>query len=396
MDPVEQKMNELKGLFENFKKENDKEIAEIKAKGSASGETKAKVDAMNADIDKLQKEIESMHTAMNRSGRGGEDRKEIMEEKSRKHSEAFQKLLRGKMTEREYETELKALSVNSDPDGGFLVTPQVSSEVVKKVFESSPLRQLASVQSISSDSLEILEDLDEAGSGWVGETESRAETTTPQLKKIIIPVHELYAKPKASQKLLDDAAFNVESWLAEKVSAKFSRDEATAFISGNGVKKPRGILSYTAGDGFELIEQVNSGSAATITADGIIDLQGALFEAYQGNASWLMRRATVTAVRKLKDTQNRYLWEPGLQVGDPDMLLGKPLYKAADMPALGANALSVAYGDFRQGYQIVDRIGIRVLRDPFSSKPYVEFYTTKRVGGDVKNFQAIKIGKCAV
>jgi HK97 family phage major capsid protein len=385
---IEKKFEELGKAFEDFKKLNDDRIKKN------TSDLVEKTEKANAEITRLQEEIKAMQTAAARTQHGGSqgDEKGQRDEKAAKYKEAFAKWAKGQIND----VELKAMSVDSDEDGGFLVTPEVSSEIVKKVFESSPMRQVASVQSISTDSLEILEDLDEVASGWVTETQARAATNTSKIKKIAIPVHELHASPTITQKLLDDANLNVEAWLQEKVASKFARDEATAFISGDGVGKPKGILTYSAGDGFGLLEQVNSGHASQITADGLISLQAALFEAYQGNASWMMKRATVAEVRKLKDSQNRYLWEPSLVPGTPDMLLGKAIYQAADMEATGANKLAVAYGDFRAGYQIVDRVGIRVLRDPYTAKPYVLFYTTKRVGGAVKNFQAIKIGKCAV
>jgi len=381
---IETKLEELGKAHADFIKANDARLKTIEEKGYAPADVEEKVDKVNSEIDKLQGEIKAMQTAMNRSNGGNTPE---VDEKAAEYKEAFNKYARKGV-------ESKALSVDSDPDGGFLVTPQMSSEIVKKVFESSPVRQLASIQTISTDSLEILEDLGEVGSGWVGEQAARPETTTAQFKKIVIPVHELYAQPKSSQKLLDDAAFNVEAWLSGRVSEKFIRDEATAFVSGNGVGKPKGFLSYASGTtGYNDIQQVNSGAAALLTADGLIDLQNALKEAYQGNASFLMKRSSVGAVRKLKDSQNQYFWQPGLVAGQPDMLLAKPLYMADDMPAVGAGNLAVAYGDFRAGYQIVDRIGIRVLRDPFTAKPFVLFYTTKRVGGGVKNFEAIKIQK---
>jgi HK97 family phage major capsid protein len=291
------------------------------------------------------------------------------------------------------ELELKAMSVDSDEDGGFLVTSQTSSEIIKKVYESSPIRQLASVQTISTDALEILEDLDEVGSGWVGETQPRGETGTPKLKKIVIPVHELYAQPKATQKLLDDAAVNVEMWLADKVSEKFARDEATAFMTGDGVLKPKGILAYDAGTGFNQVEQIETAAVGTVGADDLIELAYSLKEAYKNGASFLAKRAVIKQFRKLKDLQGRYLWEPGLNGAAQSTLLGFPVYEANDMMAVANGALPVAFGNFRAGYQIVDRIGIRVIRDIYSAKPHVLFYTTKRVGGGVKNFEAIKLLK---
>jgi HK97 family phage major capsid protein len=188
---------------------------------------------------------------------------------------------------------------------------------------------------------------------------------------------------------------NVEAWIAEKVSDKFARTEATSFISGNGVGKPRGILTYASGTSFNQVEQVVSGSAALLLPDGLISLVYALKAPYKVGAQFLMKRATVSAIRKFKDTTNQYLWQPSVQAGQPDSLLGFPIMEADDMEAVAANALAVAFGNFKAAYQIVDRIGIRTLRDPYSSKPYVEFYTTKRVGGGVKNFEAFKIQKCS-
>ena len=390
MEELQKKLEQIAGAFAEFQKTNDARLKAIETKGYAPADLVEKNEKANEAIEKLQTELKKIETAMARGGHGGGEG-DAKDEKAAKYKEAFTKWARGGMSD----IEMKALSVDSDADGGFLVTPEMSSEIVKKVFESSPMRALASVQTISTDALDILEDLDEVESGWVTERQNRSNTGTPQLKMVKIPVHEIYASPLATQKMLDDASINVEQWLQQKIADKFSRDEATAFVRGDGMGKPKGILSYSAGDGFGLIEQVVSGSAANITADGLIDLQNALKEAYQGNASWIMKRQTVKEVRKLKDLQGRYLWEPGLVPGNPDMLLGKPLYQANDMDAVGANKLAVGYGDFKAGYQIVDRIGIRVLRDPYSAKPFVMFYTTKRVGGGVKNFEAIKLGKCS-
>jgi HK97 family phage major capsid protein len=391
---LETKMDAIGSAFEEFKKLNDKRIKELEQKGFETAETKAAVEKANAEIDRLNNEVKAAQAAVQRAGSISTESKGENSEEKKLAKQAFRKFM-SKGAEKLTVEEVKALSVGSDPDGGYLVLPEMASEIVKKVYESSPMRQLASVATISSDQLEIIEDLDEASAAWVGESAARSETDTPELKKIVIAVHELYAKPKATQKLLDDAMLNVEAWLAEKVADKFARTEATAFISGDGVGKPRGILSYAAGTSFQQIEQINSGSAAAITADGLIALSYALKGAYKAGAAFMMKRATVADVRKLKDQQNQYLWQPSLQLGQPDMLLGFPMYEADDMEAVGANKLPIAFGNFKAGYQIVDRFGIRVLRDPFSSKPNVEFYTTKRVGGDVKNFEAIKLLKCS-
>lgn len=384
---LEKKMGELHEAFAEFKKTNDARLKAIES-GRSTAELDAKTEKMNEIVSNLEAEIKQMQTAMARGSQGGQGNGEA-EEKSAKYSSAMQSYLR-----KGNETELKAMSVDSDEDGGFLVTPAMSSEIVKKVYESSPIRMLASVQTISTDALEILEDLDEAASGWVGEVSARNETGTPKLKKIVIPVHELYAQPKATQKLLDDAAFNVEAWLSGKVSEKFGRDEATAFVSGDGNLKPKGFLSYAAGTGYGEVEQLTTSTSLAIVSDDLIDLSYSVKEAYKANSVWMAQRATVKAFRKLKDSQGRYLWEPGLNGAAQSTLLGFPIYEANDMQANGvAGNLSVAFGDFKQGYQIVDRIGVRVIRDIYTAKPNVLFYTTKRVGGGVKNFEAIKLLK---
>jgi HK97 family phage major capsid protein len=266
-----------------------------------------------------------------------------------------------------------------------------------KVFETSPMRAYASVQVISTDALEGLFDLNEASSGWVGETDTRTETNTPALGKWRIPTHELYAKPTATQKLLDDAEINMEAWLAGKVAEKFARDEATAFVTGSGINRPRGFLTYASGTTLpgtieRFITGVNGAFAAAPNGgDVLINALYGLKAQYRANATWFMNRATTTLTRKLKDTDGAYVWSPGIAAGQPATLLGYPVASFEDMPDPATDSLSIAVGDMREAYQIVDRIGIRTLRDPFSSKPYVEFYTTKRVGGDVVNFEAIKL-----
>jgi HK97 family phage major capsid protein len=288
----------------------------------------------------------------------------------------------------------KTLSVGSDPDGGYLVTPTMSTKIVQSIFETSPLRQLASIETISSDALELIDDHDQAAAGWTSETGAVSETASPTLAKRSIPTHELYAQPKATQKLIDDAAVDVESWLADKIADIFSRKENTSFISGNGVGQPRGILTYPAGTTWNKIEQINSGTNGVVTADGLINLFYALKDAYNKRANFIMNRTVVQAVRLLKEaTTNQYLWQPGLAAGAPDTLMGVPVMMASDMPTAATGSLSVAVGDFKAGYQIVDRRGVRILRDPFTEKPFVKFYATKRVGGDVINSEAIKLMK---
>ena len=293
--------------------------------------------------------------------------------------------------------EKKALSVGGDATGGYVVQPDMSGRIVTKVDETSPMRAFASVQVIGTDALEGLFDLERAGAVWVGETGARAQTSTPNLGKWRIPVHELSAMPAATQKILDDAAINLETWLADKVALEFSLSENAAFVNGNGVDKPRGFLTYGAGTTLPgTIQQLPTGVSAAFAAapnggDALIDALYSLKAPYQANATWFMNRTVFAAVRKLKDSDGAYLWQPGIAAGQPVTILGKPYASFEDMPNLGASSLSIAVGDMRAAYQIVDRAGIRVLRDPYTAKPFILFYTTKRVGGDMVNFEALKL-----
>jgi HK97 family phage major capsid protein len=394
---------EIKKDFENFKSENDKRIVTLE-KGRGVADFEEKLAKNNSNIESLEKKLEEIAVAIKRKGSAeaavDSDCKEVASSFMRKGKISSEQ-------EAEYRKHLdiigggyKGLSVDSEADGGFLVRPAVSATITKKVFESSPVRQVAGSETISTDRWEELYDNDEPDAGWVGERETRTETGTNQLNMIAIPVHEMYAEPKITQKLLDDSALNVEAWHQGKVAEKFARIEASAFVNGDGVKKAKGFLSYASGTGFNQIQQVNSGNASAFTADGLIDLQNALLEEFQMNASWMMKRASAGSVRKLKSTDGAYLWsvDPvgALNGGPMFSLLGKPLRYADDMPAVGANALAAVYGDFAKGYLIIDRIGIRVLRDPLTTKGYVKFYTCKRVGGGVRQFQALKIQKLAV
>ena len=291
--------------------------------------------------------------------------------------------------------EVKAMSVGSDPDGGYMVTPTIGSIITGVQFETSPMRAIANIETISSDAIEYPRDDDEASCGWVGEQEDRTETNTPKAGMQRIPVHELYANPKVTQKLLEDNAWDVERWLGNKIGDKFGRTEATAFVGGNGVKKPRGFTTYASGTfsagGQGKIEQIAAATGGAVAWDDLINVLTALKEFYLGGANWLMQRATVGKVMLLKDGEGRYIWQQNQQAGKPSVLLGYEVRQAADMDAIGGSKLPIAFGNFKMGYTIVDRVGISTLRDPYSAKPFVQFYTRKRVGGDVTNFESLKL-----
>lgn len=392
MEEMKATVGALAGAWEEFKKVNDNRLKEIEKKGGADVLFEPHLKKINEYMDEQKGRLDSIETAMKRPGGSGD--MQAKDEKAETYRKAFLQYIR-KGDDSALQIEQKALSVGSDPDGGYLVTPTMSAKMTEIIRETSPMRQIAAVQTISTDSLDVMDDVNEAAAGWTGETATVSETNTPQLGKRNIPVHEVYAQPKATQKLIDDSAIDIEGWLSGKISDIFARKQNTAFVSGTGFNQPRGFLTYAAGTSWGQIEQVNSGSSGAVTGDGLITLFYSLKSDYARNATFLMNRLVVAAVRKLKDTTNQYLWQPGLAAGQPDTLLGVPAFMASDMPTAAADSLSVAVGDFRRAYQIVDRIGIRTLRDPFTEKPFVKFYATTRVGGDVVNFEAIKLLKLA-
>ncbi|MCH2038518.1 MAG: phage major capsid protein [Rickettsiales bacterium] len=386
-------VNALGKAWEQFKTINDRRLEEIEKKGSADPVTEEHLGRINNALDNYKNRLGTIETAMSRPDIIQSDASFVPV--NNEHRKAFNEYLR-KGNELELsQLETKALSVDNDPDGGYLVTPTISDKIITRIHETSPLRNVASVETISTDTLEIIEDKDEAVAGWTTETGSVSDTSTPQLGKKNIPVHELYAQPKATQKLIDDSSIDIEEWISSKVADIFSRKENAAFINGDGVGKPRGILTYPKGTDWAEIQQIDSGINGQVTADGIIQLYYSVKEEHATRGTFLMNRSVLQSVRLLKDTSNQYIWQPGLASGAPDTLLGVPVIQAADMPSAETDSLSVAFGDMESAYQIVDRIGIRILRDPFTDKPFVKFYTTKRVGGDVVNFDAIRILKLA-
>lgn len=380
-----------------FQQVNDERLNEIERKGAADPLYMEHLERINAALDNHKQRVDVLETAMARPALDGATAGFKADHTGNaEYKNAFVGYLRKGAESTLENLQLKSLSAGVAADGGYLVTPTMSQKIQAIIRESSPLRSLARVETISTDSLDVIEDTGDMASGWTTETGAVSDTTTAQIGKHNIPVFEIYSQPKATQRLLDDAAIDVESWVAEKVADNFARKEATAFISGNGTTQPKGILSYTAGTSWGQIEQVVSGTSAVVTADGLINLFYSLKEAYSRNATFLMNRSVVNSVRLLKQTStNQYLWQPGLAAGTPDTLLGAPVKMATDMPVAAANSLSVAVGDFTQGYLVVDRIGIRTLRDPFTDKPFVKFYTTKRVGGEVVNYEALKLLKLA-
>ncbi len=390
INEVTNKLNTLGSAWDQFRKVNDARVEEIERKGNSDPLFMEQLTKIGNVLDGQKSRLDMIETAHSRPAR---EMKNVRFDGNMEHKKAYESYLR-KGNESELQSfEKKSLTAGVNADGGYTVTPQLSDQITAYVNEFSPMRQLASVEQVSTGQLDIIVDNGASDAGWVAETDARPDTTTPQVQKKSIVAFELYAQPNATQRLIDDSAIDIESWIAEKVSQIFAVKENTAFISGNGTTQPKGILGYTAGTSYGQIEQINSGTSAVITFDGLIKLVGGLKEDYLRNATFLMNRASIQAIRTIKDTTGQYIWQPGMALGNPDTLMGIPVRQAVDMPVQAAASLSVVLADFKRAYKIVDHLGVRILRDPFTSKPFVRFYTTKRVGGEVVNFEAIKILK---
>ena len=431
---------EIKQILEERKKAYDElqatvtELKAAQADGKAIGDLTAKVETLTKSCDKLDELKDAIDALEKKANRPQSDIEtkaandlaaetksfnvalradyqlkgkpfpgDLSTEAYTQYKSAFFKVAVGASLEDLSADERKAMSAGSDPDGGYMLPHATQGRTLGKIYEMSVMRQMAEVQVISSNDIEGLLDNDEASAGWVSELGTRSDTNTPQVGKWRIEAHEMYAMPKASQRILDDAATDVETWLSNKVANKFARVEGAAFWTGTGVGQPRGLAAYdtaaTSDDTrawgtFQHVVTGANGAFHTTKADPLQDLLGAFKDQYLQNASWCMRREIRTLIRKMKEaTSDRYLWEPSLQAGQPDRLLGYPVRIDQYMPALDTGSLSLAFGDFKQAYLIVDRLGMRTLRDPYTAKPYVVFYTTKRTGGGAQNTEAVKFLK---
>ena len=387
---------EMMAAFEALKATNDARIEEIEKRGAADPVLEAKLKKIETSLDRQRTALERLALEQSRPAIGDDPRKGDPEHKS-----AWGAYLRKGDDSGIARLDLKSVNVGTDAQGGYVAPPELDRLIEQRLMASSPMRQIASVRQTSATVFKKPVSLGTT-SAWAAETGARTETTAPTLDLLEFPAAELYAMPAATQTLLDDAYADVDEWLADEVEASFSAQESTAFVAGDGSAKPKGFLSYDmiadASHAWNKIGFILSGGAgafaASNPADKLIDLVYALKSQFRPNARFLMNRRTVSSVRKLNDGDGNYLWRPGA-AGESASLLGYPVTEIEDMPDIVANAFSIAFGDFRRGYLIVDRPGARVLRDPYSMKPYVLFYTTKRVGGGVQNFDAIKVMKFA-
>ncbi|WP_427025898.1 phage major capsid protein [Aureimonas ureilytica] len=393
-------LDELMRAFEAFREANDERLDQIERRMSADPVTDEKVDRLSKAMDEHEKRMERLVLRNLRPPvGGGEGAPNLPSE----HRSAFEAYVRAGDEGRMRRLEEKAMSGLVGADGGFLVPPETEAEIGRRLANVSPIRAISGLRTVSSAVLKKPFALSGAQTGWVGETDARPQTAQPQLGELVFPTMELYAMPAATNALLDDAAVDIDAWIGEEVEQAFAAQEGVAFVTGDGVAKPKGFMAYDMvpeaqwawGKVGTVSTGVNGGFAASGGSDALIDLVYALKAGYRQNAAFVMNRRTQSAVRKLKDAEGNYLWQPPAAAGAKASLMGFAVVEAEAMPDIANGASAIAFGDFSRFYLVVDRQGVRVLRDPYSAKPYVLFYTTKRVGGGIQDFDAAKYLKFA-
>lgn len=371
---------EIMAAFEAYKQTNDARVLEIESKGAADP-------LLDEKLRKLDQRIDTLGLKAARPEDGGDAAAQSDQD------EAWGRYLRHGDESGLARLDTKALSASIDSQGGYVAPPELDRLIEARLMQSSPMRQIATVRQTSAGTYRKPVSLG-IGAQWAGETQARTETTTTGLSLLEFPAGELYAMPAATQTLVDDAYADIDDWLANEVDAAFSIQESAAFVSGDGNGKPKGFLSHTlvddASHSWGNLGTIDGDFSQENAGDQLIDLIHTPKAQFRVNGQFVMNRRSAAAVRKLKDADGRYLWAPGTG-GQSATILGYPVTELEDMPDISGGQPAIAFGDFRRGYLIADRQGARVLRDPFSSKPYVLFYTTKRVGGGVQNFDAIKL-----
>jgi HK97 family phage major capsid protein len=397
---IKQAFDEFLRAFDAFKGANDERLDALE-KRSTDVVTDEKVDRINRALDEQKRALDELTLQSSRPIIGGERKAAPYQTRERK--QAFDRYVRKGDAGGLDALELKALSAGSGPDGGYTVPLEIETTIDRVLAKASPIRSIATVRQIGANVYRKPITTTGAATGWVGETDSISQTNTPVLAALDFPAMELYAMPAATQTLLDDSQVDIEQWLADEVQIVFAEQEGAAFVNGDGTNKPTGFLhsttvadaSWSWGNLGYIASGADGAFASSNPSDALINLAYAPKQGYRANGRWVMNRKTESTVRKFKDTTGTYIWQPGLSAEQPATLFGYPVTEVEDMPDIASNSLSIAFGDFARGYLVVDRIGVRVLRDPYSAKPYVLFYTTKRVGGGVQNFEAIKLMKFA-
>lgn len=393
MDNVKQVLDAQAAAFEALKTANDARLKAIEEK-AGQGDHLAKIDKINTDLDQLAERLKATEAAITRasvaptSGQPDEQRA------------AFGAWLR----RGDAAPQVKGMRVSDNENGGYLVPESVVGPLVQRLFDGSPMRQVARIQTISGNAVEGVVSYGQLSVSWLDEVTASSDPATPTLKKYRIEVNNQRSSPRIGPNMLEDAAVNVEQWLSDSIARDFALSEQTAFITGSGVGRPRGITTYTtaatadSSRAWGQLEHVATGTSGGFGSnangvDKLIDLTGKLKSGYRQGAVFMMSKATLAAVRVLKTSGGDYIWQPSTQAGNPSVLLGYNVVEAEDMPAVGADSLSIAFGNFGNGYMVVDRLGLSVLRDPFSNNPYITFHATRRVGGGVVDFDAIKFLK---
>jgi HK97 family phage major capsid protein len=390
--------DEFMHAFEAYRDANDERLAQLESKAAPDAVTTDKVDRISRAMDTQKKFLDDLLVKQARPGIDGGAPFSIAD---LEHKQAFDRYLRTGQENDLRRFEAKSMSYSSQSDGGFLVPDQTTSEIGRRMAQISPIRSIASTRVVSSAIYKKPFAISGPATGWVAETDIRPQTAAPALSELQFPTMEIYAMPAASANLLEDAAIDLDAWIAGEVETVFAEQEGAAFVAGDGVNKPRGFTTHdlvpeekwswgnlgyvaTGGDG---------GFAVSDPSDALVETIYTLKAGYRQNANWVMNRRTQAEIRKLKDADGNYLWQAPAGAGQKAMLMGFPVVEAEDMPDIAQDSAAIAFGDFERGYLIVDRAGVRVLRDPYSAKPYVLFYTTKRIGGGVQDFDAIKFLK---
>lgn len=392
---VKDAFNEFMTSFEAFKEANDTRLGDLETRMSGDVLATDKVERISRALDDQKRKLDELLLRKARPALGGASA--IPSE----HKAAFEAYVRSGDDRAIRALDTKAMSFGTGSDGGYLVPAETETQIAKRLGALSPIRSIASVRQVSTALLKKPFALTGPATGWVGETAARPQTASPTLAELEFPTAELYAMPSATQALLEDSAVDLDSWLSDEIELAFAEQEGAAFVTGSGINKPKGFLasdkvadaSWSWGSLGYLATGAAGAFAASNPADKLVDLVYALKAGYRENGSFVMNRKTQAAVRKMKDGDGNYLWQPPATVGAKAMLMGFPVVEAEDMPDIATDAHAIAFGDFARGYLVVDRTGVRILRDPYSAKPYVLFYVTKRVGGGVQDFSAIKLLK---
>ena len=391
--------DEFHRAFAAFKETNDERIEQIETRMSSDVITEEKLARIDRAMDDNKRRVDGL--VMDRARPALARSEKAADEDNREHKAAFNAYVRSGEAQGLKGLEGKALSAGSGPDGGYLVPVPAEMEILRRMSQASPIRAIASVRQISGAQLRKAFSFAGPAAGWVAEADPRAQSATQQIADMHFPAFELFAMPAATQTLLDDSVVDIEQWIGEEVAVVFAEQEGAAFVNGNGTNKPQGFLTtpkvaqsaWSWGSlGYQTTGAAGAFPAST-PSDSMIDFIYSLKAGYRQNARFVMNRKTQSQIRKFKATTGEYLWAPPVIIGAPATLMNFALTEAEDMPDIAADAFAIAFGNFERGYLIVDRIGMRVLRDPYSAKPYVLFYTTKRVGGGVQDFDAIKLLK---